>query len=123
MASGKHTGEVGILNVGHGDTKLSFDSSKPAELEHARRVVTEMLRMGFAIMVQIGEKDGKAIYTRAEAFDEKTDEYIIMGTPESFQAANAMPQPPAKMRRAGKRTSRVPAASTRAVSVARSAGG
>lgn len=117
------TGEVGILNVGHGDTKLSFDPAKPNDAAHARRVVTEMLRMGFAIMVQIGEKDGKPLYTRAEGFDEATSEYIIMGTPEAFQVANALPAPPEKLQRHGKRSSRVPAAATRAVSVARSAGG
>lgn len=116
-------GEVGILNVGHGDTKLSFDPAKPADVAHAKRVVSEMLRMGFAIMVQIGEKDGKPIYTRADAFDESTNEYIIMGTPESFQIANALPAPPSKLKPRDKRSSRVPAASTRAISVARSAGG
>lgn len=34
-----------ILNVGEGDLTLTFDATKPEELERAKVTVTEMLRM------------------------------------------------------------------------------
>lgn len=113
-------GEIGILNVGAGDTKLSFDKAKPAEVKRARAVVTDMLRRGFAILVEVGEKDGKPLYQRAESFDPKTDEYIIVGAPEDDAEIQ---KPPAKRTKGRPPRRRVAAADTRAVAVARSAGG
>jgi hypothetical protein len=43
---------LSILNVGHGDTKLTFDKDKPEERERAALIVGEMLRKGFAILVE-----------------------------------------------------------------------
>ena len=62
-------GELGILNVGTGDTKLSFDPTRPAERKRAAKVVMDMLERGYAILIQVGERDGKPLYQRAEAFD------------------------------------------------------
>ncbi|HYE70631.1 MAG TPA: hypothetical protein VD932_03815 [Aquabacterium sp.] len=81
------TGQLGILNVGAGDTKISFDPSKPAEVERACAVVMDMIRRGYAIMVQVGERDGKPLYMRAESFDPATAEYIVVGLPETNVAA------------------------------------
>lgn len=67
------SGEVGILNVGAGDTKLTFDKSNPAECIRAARIVKDMLRRGYALLVDRG--DGK--YQRALDFDETQFEYII----------------------------------------------
>lgn len=116
-------GELGILNVGSGDTKLTFDKGKPEEVAHASRVVTEMLRAGFAIMVQVGEKDGRPLYQRAESFDPDTNEYVVMGTPDAITAANPAATLLPAARRRGRRQTAIPATKTRAVSVARSAGG
>ena len=110
-------GELGILNVGAGDTKLSFDPAKPAERKRAAKVVTDMLERGYAILIQVGERDGKPLYQRAEAFDPETCEYLIMGTPDEKATAPAAPG------RKGKARLCVPAGSTRGVAVARSAGG
>lgn len=110
-------GTVGILNVGAGDTKLSFDPKKPVERDRAAKVVADMLKRGYAILVQVGEKDGKPLYQRAEGFDPKTCEYIIVGAPDD-DAASSAPK-----RRSRPPKVRLPAESTRAVSVARSAGG
>ena len=117
-------GELAILNVGHGDTKLTFDKKKPEEVKHARAVVQDMIKRGFAILVQVGTRKGEPLYQRARAFDPKTDEYIIVGAPEV-----AKKQAP-KKRRAAKKTAgpkpslkRVPASGTRAIAVGRSAGG
>lgn len=106
-------GELRILNVGTGDTKITFDKDKPGELDRARRTVQDMLKLGYSIVVKVGEKKGKAIYRRAVRFDEKRDEYIVRDIPTEAEVT-------ALTRR---REGRIPAASTQAVSVARSAGG
>lgn len=113
-------GTLGILNVGAGDTKLSFDPSKPAEVKRAARIVGEMLAQGYAILVQAGEADGEPLYRRAKAFDPATCEYIIVGEPEGSHeeapAKTTKTKQPVKDRR-------IPAGSTHAIAVARTAGG
>lgn len=71
---------MGILNVGCGDTKIVFDPNNPQDMIRAARIVKDMLRRGYALLVTVpGETgpDGKPIYRRATDFDEKTCEYII----------------------------------------------
>lgn len=114
-----------VLNVGAGDTKLTFDPKKPAERKHAARVITDMLKRGYAILVEVGEdKDGEPLYRRAKAFDAKTCEYIIVGLPEDAAAEAPAKVPP---RRAAKKpprkAGRVKAEGRRAVAVAPTAGG
>lgn len=121
-------GQLGILNVGAGDTKLSFDKSKPEEVKRSASIVTDMIQRGFAILVQVGEKDGEPLYQRAKAFDPDTCEYIIVGVPEDHheEASSQAPaaEAPTKSRLKRKpKTYRVPASGTHAVAVARSAGG
>lgn len=84
-------GSVGILNVGAGDTKLSFDPTNPAEVIRAGRIVKDMLRRGYALLVATGkDADGRSVYRRATDFDEKTAEYIIADfDPVVAQAADA----------------------------------
>lgn len=113
-------GELAILNVGEGDTKLSFDKKKPEEVKRARAVVQDMLKRGFAILVQVGTRKGEPLYQRAQAFDPKTDEYIIVGAPEDAQDEAPKERRKSKARPTARR---VAAAETRAVSVSRSAGG
>ena len=73
------TGEVGILNVGAGDTKLVFDPGNPAETIRAAHIVKDMLRRGYALLVATGALDdkGRPVMVRARDFDEKTFEYVI----------------------------------------------
>jgi hypothetical protein len=88
-----------ILNVGHGDTKLTFDKKKPAERKHAQQVVSDMLKLGYAICVKEGDR-----WVRATSFDPHKNQYLIKSK--------------------GKAVRHIPAGhTTRAVSVARSAGG
>ena len=112
------TGELAILNVGAGDTKLTFDKKRPEEVKRARAAIADMLKRGFAILVEVGKRGGKPLYQRAETFDPKTDEYIIVGAPEDDAEPSAKPRRPR-----GRPRKRLPAESTRAVAVARSAGG
>jgi hypothetical protein len=136
-------GSVAILNVGAGDIKLSFDKSNPAERIRAARIVKDMLRRGFALLVEV--EPGK--YQRAVAFDEDACEYIIadfdptVAAPaepfeehsdaqdqdgeEGTAAAAPSTDTPQKRRRRPKGSGRrrLPAESTKTVAVAKSAGG
>ena len=119
-----YEGEVGILNVGAGDTKLSFDKSNPAERERAAKIVADMLKRGYAILIQVGEKDGKPLFHRATSFEPETCEYIIVGLPEGIESplttdADCIQDDHARPHR----RQRVAADKTRAVAVAPIAGG
>lgn len=72
-------GTVGILNVGCGDTKLVFDKNNPQECIRAARIVTDMLRRGYALLVEVpATVEGQpASYRRVLKFEEATCEYII----------------------------------------------
>lgn len=122
-------GQVGILNVGCGDTKLSFDPTNPAERIRAARIVTDMIRRGYALLVEVGHNDkGKTTYRRAMAFDEDKCEYIIA----DFDGAQAETednaertdeQTAAKSGRKAIKTRRIRADSVSSVAVSRTAGG
>lgn len=130
-------GSVGILNVGAGDTKLTFDPKKPDEVKKSAKIVGDMIKRGFVLLIEVGkDKDGEPLYRRAKAFDESTCEYIIAGSiddepttteqPHDEEQASAPPRArkeKAEPKRDRRRTTRVPASSTQAVAVARTSGG
>jgi hypothetical protein len=129
-------GSIGILNVGAGDTKLVFDNSKPEETAMAAKVVRDMIRLGYAIFIEVGSNEKGPIYQRARDFDEATSEYIIIDSePEERKNVDeAKPTGPAKTARgraAGRKgqgpkhphLKRVAASGTNAVAVAKTAGG
>ncbi|HVB15735.1 MAG TPA: hypothetical protein VNF04_04320 [Stellaceae bacterium] len=139
------TGTVGILNVGAGDTKLSFDPANPAERIRASRIVRDMLRRGYALLVEVDQPDGTKAYQRALDFREDSAEYIIADfdplasgiddgpsfdrnedAQEPEGSANGPAKPSAATRSTrsrGRARKAIPAASVRAVAVARTAGG
>ena len=140
--SDETAGVVSILNVGEGDTKLTFDKSKPEEVKRARKAVTDMVRRGFCLLVQVGTRKGEPLYQRVKEFDPKTDEYIIAGVSDeredeaqaqSAGEAGEAAAPQKRSRSPGRprgsttkkkgTTRRVAAASSRAVAVGRTAGG
>jgi hypothetical protein len=118
---------LSILTVGTGDTTLSFDKDKPLERERAARIVADMLKRGYAILVKAGEdKDGEPLYARAKAFDANTCEYLISGLSPAEEAkiAASLGEPaPKPLKGRGLRYRRLPAGSAPAYAVARSAGG
>lgn len=118
-------GSVGILNVGAGDTKLVFDNSDPDEIAKSAAIVKDMIRRGFVLLIEVGRDDKGAVYRRAHDFDEKTAEYIVAGAPTDQEIETNVEKPASAPRRSGKRTAqtRIPAAKTNAVAVARTAGG
>lgn len=114
---------LSILNVGEGDTKISFDKSKPEEIERSRRIVLDMLKLGYAILVRVGEtKAGKPKYRRAVGFDPESDEYLVTDVPAEAQTGldDGPSLKPEKLKRG--RRARIHG-STSAIGVARSAGG
>lgn len=125
-------GQVGILNVGAGDTKLVFDKSDPDEMARSAAVVRDMIRRGFVLLIEVGRDEKGPTYRRAHDFDAETAEYIIAG-PSMPEPAPPLPQtpeilleqPPATPRRRARREAqtRIPASGTNAVAVARTAGG
>lgn len=130
-------GSVGILNVGDGDTKLSFDPNNPAERIRAARIVRDMLRRGYALLVEV-EANGKKSFARATDFREDVCEYVIADfdpitaaqadaeetdhDDETQQGAAAPAGTPAPRGR-GRPRKVIKAESTRAVVVAPIAGG
>lgn len=133
-------GTASILNVGDGDTTLSFDPRNPEECERAAKIVTEMLRLGFAIMVE--EPPGSKTYRRVTAFDESKFQYIIgevSGEPNELTqdarpdaAGHAADEPPTeasagtaapKAARGRPKGKRLNASTTRTVAIGRTAGG
>lgn len=137
-------GSVGILNVGAGDTKLTFDRNNPQERIRAARIVKDMIRRGYALLISIPpkKKGGEVTYRRATDFDENTCEYIIADfDPVEAQRADeeqineeavetaASGTGEARESKAGSskkprgRKQRVKAENVSAISVARTAGG
>lgn len=79
---------IGILSVGAGDTKLVFDKSNPAEMIRSARIVKDMLRRGYALLIEVDDGKGGKAYQRVMAFREDTSEYIIADF-DPVQAAEA----------------------------------
>ena len=138
-------GTIGVLNVGAGDTKLSFDKDNPMERARSARIVADMLRRGYVLFIDVGNKN----YQRVLKFDENVCEYIIadfdpivaeQSSPDpksnpaedapdessretpSDEGAEAPTEAPLKKRR-GRSTKRIDASATSGVAVHRSAGG
>lgn len=138
-------GELGILNVGAGDTRLIFDKSDPAEMIRSARIVRDMIRRGYALLVEVADNKGKKSYTRVYDFDENSCEYIIAdldptvaATEDSKDENKAEPSSEASQELAsdkkgpgrgnrsvqpGRGKRKIAATGTTGVAVARSAGG
>lgn len=132
---------IGILNVGAGDTKIVFDKSNPADCIRAARIVKDMLRRGYALLVEVDQPDGTKAFQRVLEFREDTCEYIIAdfdpmvaqktdeeeATNEPSGETSTAAQPatgdegPRRGRKITKRS--IPASGARGVAIARSAGG
>jgi hypothetical protein len=131
--------DVGILNVGCGDTKLSFDPKNPADCIRAARIVKDMLRRGFALIVEV-EENGVKVNRRVHDFDETKCEYIIADfdplvaadvdnqgrqdeETNSTEAAPASDEVAAAKGSSRKQKRRIPARGAKAVAVPHIAGG
>lgn len=106
-------GSLEILSAGIGHLKITFDKSKPDEVERAKNIIDDMLKKRFTILV---EHDGTT--SRVKKFDPKREVYIVEGQPEPATEGES----PAshKKRRKDKE---VPMRDSEATAVGRSAGG
>jgi hypothetical protein len=110
-------GTVAILSVGAGDTKLSFDPKNPKEVARSAKIVKDMIRRGFVLLIEVGRDEKGPLYRRALDFDESAAEYIIAGDPDDVEPSRE------KKGRRGRPRTRIAASRTSALSVARTAGG
>lgn len=69
-------GELSILNVGAGDIVIKFSTASVSEVIRAKRIVSDMLRRGYALVVEV-ERNGEKAWERIKEFDEKRGEYIV----------------------------------------------
>lgn len=69
-------GTINILNVGEGDIKLSWNSADASERIRMGRIIKDMLRRGYALLVEV-ERDGVTAWERAYDFNEAAGAYII----------------------------------------------
>lgn len=129
------TATIGILNVGAGDTKLTFDKNNPADCIRAARIVKDMIRRGYALLVDVG--DGK--YQRAIDFKEDVYEYVIADFDpltaakhdklekedgEGIQSKNAAPPSGEAPKKRGRpKLKNISATRANGIAVARTAGG
>jgi hypothetical protein len=134
-------GTIGILNVGAGDTKLTFDKDNPMERARSARIVADMIRRGYVLFIETGVVDGKPTYQRVLQFREDVCEYIIADVAadmnegiddheheQSGKAAGEEAKAIAragipKARKGGRPRRSVDASEARGIAVARSAGG
>lgn len=120
-------GKLAILNVGAGDIKFSFDTSNASEAIRAKRMITDMLRRGYALLIEI---DG--VYQRAIEFKEDVGEYVIADydpQPEQTtkkeikyaESETSAEAPQISSKKRGRKS--IPMEKANAVAVGRSAGG
>ena len=137
-------GTMGVLNVGAGDTKLTFDKNNPMERARSARIVADMLKRGYVLFIETGQNAaGNPAYQRVLEFKEDVCEYIIadltapieQGEPDHEPSrettsgeggeetvAPALARVP-KARKGGRPRKAIDASQARGVAVARSAGG
>lgn len=106
-------GSLEILTSGIGHLKITFDKANPGEVERAKKIIEDMLRQSFTILV---EHEGTT--SRVKKFDPEREVYIVEGPPEPATEGES----PAshKKRRKDKE---VPMRESEATAVGRSAGG
>jgi len=68
-------GELNILNVAGGDNAILIGDD-PQDKIRAGRIIRDMLRRGYALLVEV-ERDGVKAFERAVDFDEKRCRYVI----------------------------------------------
>lgn len=121
------TGELRVLNVGHGDLRFTFNKDNAIELEKARRCITDMLRRGYALFIEVDGENGQKKTVIVKSFDPERECYIIGDT----GAAGAVPvdetefdeAKPSPRRSKKPATRMVPMRTSKATAVAPTAGG
>lgn len=91
-----NTGFLDVLNVGSGHLTFKFDKDDAAEVEKAKKVITDMLKRGYMIFVKDGGEQ-----VRVRQFDAEREEYIleepdVIPEPEPEAIAPRRGRPPGK---------------------------
>ena len=68
--------EVDVLNTGSGHIELRFNENDPMELERAKRIITDLLRRGYALFIHEGET-----VVKVREFDPAKNVYIVADGP------------------------------------------
>lgn len=66
-------GSVACLNVSGGDIKIEFDKDNVAETIRAKRMITDMLKRGYALLIETEN----GAYTRCLEFKEDVGVYVV----------------------------------------------
>lgn len=129
-------GSLAVLNVGAGDICVTFNQEDTGEAAKAIRMLRDMQARGYAILVRMPDNS----YVRAHEIDASSGRYVVVVPESSEVPADAVPVTCAcgcgatvtagkkwkighHARKPGTRKVSVPVRTSRAVSVARSAGG
>ena len=119
-----------ILNCGAGHMEVRFEKGDAIELERAKRVITDMLRRGYALFIE-----GPEGLVRVKSFDPEKCVYIIgdgplyageqeIYAPAADSLSEDIAQPKLKPRRGRPPKNRtVPMEKVRVTAIGRSAGG
>lgn len=116
-------GSLSCLSVADGDITIKFDTQNASEAIRAKRIITDMLKRGYALLIKMA--DGS--YVRAVKFNEKQGEYIIADfdpseTNEKIETEKITSQTsPTLKKKRGRKA--IPMQKADAVAVAPSAGG
>jgi hypothetical protein len=116
-------GSLSVLNCGAGDLKFRFDKDDPEEVVRAKKVIEDMLKRGYTLLVEV---DGEL--RRASGFDPAKGCYVVTEPPPpdapapSATAAASEADERFSRKRKGRRRE-VPMTTTRATGIAPTAGG
>lgn len=136
-------GTLSCLNVSGGDITIEFDTADASEAIRAKRMITDMLRRGYALLIEV---DGK--FTRCLEFKEDVGTYVVADfdpviaekedskddslqtttdvtetTADSVQDADTSTAPKKRGRPSKQKTAEIPMAKAKARAVAPSSGG
>ena len=78
------TMKIDVLKTGAGHSTITFDTSKPEEVENARLMIEDMMKLGYTFYVDTSEGQKKVT-----AFDPKTGTYKCGGKGEAQQEVSA----------------------------------
>ena len=70
--SEQNTGELDVLNCTEGHIHITFDKDDPAELAKAQKIIEDMFKRGYAVLVETPKG-----LRKVKKFNPKTNSYVI----------------------------------------------
>lgn len=115
------SGELSVLNCTAGDIRIKFDKDNPVDVERSKRMISDMLRRGYILVVEV---DGKPVICKE--FDPERCEYIVAEGafyPGGVPAPSEVVTEPEPLPKRGKGRRGVPMKSAKATGVPPMGGG